>query len=440
MLLFLLLKAFHINSDAVFLCHFLGNLNREAESVIQTECDTAGDFHLGVLLQVRQQLLELCLTGLERLAELVLLKRKLFLNKGSVLRKFRIGILILTDYYGSGLFKEGTFNTELASVADCTADNSAQNITGTSTSRSNSLGVTQDKGSRTRMVGNNTDCSIISRISTVLLAGDLLYALYNWKKNVCLIHRFLSVQDRNRSLNAHSGINAFAGHLVVIALSVLIVAHEYVIPDFKVLTAVTARLAVRTAFRLAVIVENLGIRTTRTCLSRRPPPVVASWQEENMVACDSHLFPALSSFLIARNLRTVRLLFAFKDSHVELFFWNAQILWRSKELVAVFNGFMLKIGTKTPVTKHLKECKVARITYGIYITSSDTFLIVCKLVSRRMRFTQQIRNKRLHSGSRKKNRGIIIRKQRLSADFYMSLRLKKLNIFRTQLIYGHSSL
>ena len=179
------------------------------------------------------------------------------------------------------------------------------------------------------MVCNNADSSIVCFVLTVLLATKLFYRLYDWLENVRLVNRLLAVQNGNRTLNTHSSVYALALHLVIVTLGILVVAHEYVVPNFKILTAMAAGAAVRATLWLAVVIENFCIRTTRACLTSRAPPVILARKEENVVFCNAHLFPTCSCLFIAGNLRTVSSLFARKNGNVQLFLWNSKIFWRS---------------------------------------------------------------------------------------------------------------
>ncbi len=68
---------------------------------------------------------------------------------------------------------------------------------------------------------------------------------------------------------------------------------------------------------------------------------------------------------------------------------------------------------------------MTRVSYSVYISGTNTFLIIGKPCTGRMGFTHKIGNKRVHPRSGEQDSGVIIRKQGLSGYPYMAFALKE---------------
>ncbi len=271
------------------------------------------------------------------------------------------------------------------------------------------------------MVADNTDRHIIIFILPVLLTGQIFNTLYDRLENLCLIDTLLSLQDSDSSLNTHTSINALSLHLNKASISFLSVTHENIIPDFEVLTALTTRLTIWSTSRTACINKHLRVWTTRTCLTGRTPPVVFTRHEINSVFTYAKALPGSSSFLITRNI-----FISCKNSNRKLLFLDTKPL--CKEFKAISDSFFLKVSPKGPVSKHLKEGQMVRVTYCVDITGSDTLLIINKHISSRMGSTKDIWNKWMHSCCCEEDGWIILRYKGSARNLLMALRNEEINI------------
>ena len=219
-----------------------------------------------------------------------------------------------------------------------------------------------------------------------------------------------------------------------LALFVLVVLHEDVVPDLDVLAAVAARTAIGTALLLAGVDEHLGVRTARTRRPGRPPPVVLTRQAENPLIGNAERLPDRNGLLVRRDVPCLALLaFAAEDGDVELLRLEAEML--RQKLKAPADRLLLEVVVQRPVAEHLEERQVRRVADLVNVARSDALLHIGETRPRRMLHrAHQVRHQRMHTRSRKEDGRIVLRNDRGAGDDLMPLRLKELQIRVTQFV------
>ena len=129
--------------------------------------------------------------------------------------------------------------------------------------------ITNGKGNRPDVVGNNLKLNVVGLISPVLFASrqgrDLLD---NWHEEVGFKVCWCILKDGNDPFQAHPRINVLVGERLVSIFWRVVKLAEDDVPDFQVAFVFAARVAFRVIFCQVIeflppVVENFGIRTRR---------------------------------------------------------------------------------------------------------------------------------------------------------------------------------
>jgi len=156
-----------------------------------------------------------------------------------------------------------------------------------------------------------------------------------------------SLQNRDRAIYAHPGVNVLLTQLDVASIARFVVLHKHIVPDFKPLAAGATR---RTAgmIGLASVVENFGIGTTRSSRTRRSPPVVFLRQKVNAIIRNTQVPPSLRRFIVARRVSITR-----KNGDGQTRGIEREYL--RQKFATPRQRFLLEIIAERPVAQHLEE-------------------------------------------------------------------------------------
>ena len=282
------------------------------------------------------------------------------------------------------------------------------------------------------MIGNDADRYVDVFIFAVLFSRKRFNAADDRNENIDFVNGLHTAEHRDRALGSHAGVDAFSRKGFERTVCGFIVLHKYVVPDFDVFSARTARPAVRSAGFFPRIVKNFRIGTAWTGQTRRPPPVVAPRQIKNPLARNAAAFPNGGRFVVARHR-----VFARKHRHGNFFRRNRKPFFTRQKFPAESDRFFFKIIAERPVAEHFKKRQVRRISNRIDIAGAHAFLIIGEPRSFGVILPRKIGNKRLHAGGRKQNGGIVVGNERLTAYFRMPFAFKKRDIFGSKFIYSH---
>ena len=159
--------------------------------------------------------------------------------------KLGICTLVLRDNDLTEAAKEHTVYAEKLTVTAGTADNSTKNVAASLVGGDNAVG--DHKGSRSYVVGNNTDRNVVIMLGTVGLACDLTNAVKKGTNGINLKEVADTLHYAGKTLKSHTRIDILLSELGIIALAVVVELGEYVVPDLHKSVTVTAGLTVGAA-------------------------------------------------------------------------------------------------------------------------------------------------------------------------------------------------
>ena len=200
---------------------------------------------------------------------------------------------------------------------------------------------------------------------------------------------------------------------------------------------------------LAKIVENLRIWATwvanrsRFNTTTTRPPVFLIVIEENALAflntalvtilcrinfsnlrldanLSKNLLPNRSGLVIARDAIFLR---TNKTSDVN-FAW-IQANFFSQESEEVTNLLLFEVIAERPVTKHLKDCRMARIANIVNILQAEAWLRISQASAIFVLLTKKIWHQWLHTRARKKSRWVVFENQGGRRNLHMAFTFHK---------------
>ena len=417
MLLKCCLKALGIDGQAVLLCHFLREFDRETEGIKEPECVFAVD---NAVFKFALDAFKLAHAVDKGALEACLLRVKLHNDMLCILFELGVYIAVIRDndlcYPAEGIFA----HAELHCVPERTADEPSQDIALIDIGGGYAPGVAEQEGCGTDMIRNNAECLDRIGIILIILAGKLGYLCKDINKCIGIIDALSSLKGRNRPFKAHAGIYVLLFKGTQRLVDGLEVFHEYVIPDFKILAAGAGRIAALAALFLARIEEYLGIGAAGTARTGDPPVMLCA-EIEDMGGIHAHFDPAIMGIGI-----TGRILIALEAGEIQPVLVDSEPLLIGEQLPAPGNGFLLKIIAERPVPEHLEEGQMACVADRINITGTDAFLDVGKPLAGRMSRTHEIGYQGMHACGGKKDSGIIFGDQGSGRNNGMSFRTEKL--------------
>ena len=157
MFAFCFFEAFYINCKAIFSSKFLCKFQRISVCFIQVVSYFTRNNFLWIFHKIWKHFLEFCFTLLKSLAEFCFFCCKFLVNFCRVLFQFWICIFEVFNNNCCNFCHKVFVDSKLHSVANCTTNQAAENITSTYTVWSNTFLVTKNEYRRARVVGNNTN-------------------------------------------------------------------------------------------------------------------------------------------------------------------------------------------------------------------------------------------------------------------------------------------
>ena len=212
------------------------------------------------------------------------------------------------------------------------------------------------------MVGNHAQRFIFSIGTARQFSGGFQQRL----EHINFIVGMNALHNGRNPLQPHTGIHRWFWQRYHFTVWLTVELHKYVIPDFdKTITVFFRSPGLSTPDVIAMVVENLGARTTGAGIAHLPEVigcvlgtfVIAN--TDDAISRDAYLFiPDIEGFVVFGIHRHQQLL-------------NRQIkpLLRRQKFPGVLDRIFFKVITKAEVTQHFKEGVMAR---GI----TDVFQIV----------------------------------------------------------------
>ena len=224
-----LLIAFPVDGEAFFLCHLLCEFDREAEGLVEIErVFPADDLVLDVIGDAGDEFFELFFAVFEGLLEEGFLASELFQNHGFVFLEFRIGFAVVVDDDFCDPLCERNGHSGLLRLADCTADQTAENVGLIDFARCDAVG--KKEGGRAHVFDHNPFGACPFRRG--LDSADFVQFLKEGLEDFGVIAAGFPLQNGGDALDAHAGIDVFLFQGQEFSVRGFIVLHEDVVPDF----------------------------------------------------------------------------------------------------------------------------------------------------------------------------------------------------------------
>ena len=171
------------------------------------------------------------------------------------------------------------------------------------------------------MVCNNANGTLHFAAFGIGMAGKAFDAGNDGGKHVGFIHARCALQYGDCAVQPHAGIHVFLFQRHKAAVCLLVVLHEYIVPDFQIPSAITRRRTIRAARLFIGNQKHFGVRAARAGDAGRAPPVVFLRQEKDSLFRQAHPAPMFKRFRIAR-----RVFIAGKHGNCQMFRIQAQVI------------------------------------------------------------------------------------------------------------------
>src|SRR3989344_4502833 len=174
----------------------------------------------------------------------------------------------------------------------------------------------------------------------------------------------------------------------------LVVLHKHVVPNLdKTPFGTPIRKLLRRSFSnqfsdlFLRVKKHFRIRSTRTRLTRRTPPIIGLWQKMNPLFWNPQRLPNDRGLGVFGSIFVTR-----KNRHMQPILIQSQPFSRSQKFETKRQRVFFEIIPKTPVSQHFKKRRMPRVPDRIDIASSNTLLDIRQTLSLRMPLTHQKRN------------------------------------------------
>ena len=267
-------------------------------------------------------------------------------------------------------------------------------------------------------------------VLTVLLPGQLLELADDACEQRRVVDGLLAVQDAKDPLESHARVDVLLLQGRELALRVLEVLHEDVVPDLGELTAVAGGSAVRSAFGPAVVVEDLGVGSAGSGDPGGSPPVVLLAVEVDLVLPEPVAHPELCGLGV---LGYVPLSLERGDG--EVVGVHSQDL--REEGVAEVDGLLLEVVPEGPVAEHLEEGQVACVPDLVDVPGPDALLEVHQPLAGGVFLAEEVGYQGVHPCCREENGGIVLGYEGCRTDVGVSPLLEEINVGFSHLLSVH---
>ena len=420
-------KAVGVYGQAFFGGQLFRQLQREAIGVVQAEGLLAADFGFGLIVRILlghefilaadagDALVELLHAGGQRGFEPGGFLHDFVQNVGFLFHQQRIGFVVdLLDEDLAHFGQHGGFETQLTRVADGTAKQTAEDVSGAHVGGQDAVHVADQHGGGADMIRNDPHRLLRFGVLVIPESGLFFQMPDHRQEQVGLVAVSHAVQEGQHPIQAETGVHVFIGQRSV-SVGILDVLHIHVVADFNIPAAAAGRPAVRAAGLIVAGVKPFVVRAAGgACGSFQFPPVVALGQIEDMIRQDADFLQQVCGFIISR-----RSVVAFKDGRADFLSVQAENL--GQQVVAPPGLFLFKIVAQRPVAHHFEESEVGRVADAFDIHRADAALHVAQpFLSGGMFLAEQIGHQRLHTGHVEHDAGGAVADQRDGADIDMS--------------------
>ena len=423
LLLHLSMEAFLVDLQALLRSDFLGQVQREAEGVVELKDVQAAQQVLVGLLQAVDHVVQDVHAGVDGTGKVCLLGADDLLDISIMLAQLGVCTLAGLDNSLHQIHQEGVVDAQHPAMTGCTAQQAAQHIAAALVGGQDAVG--HHEGAAADVVGDDTDGNVGLGILLVGLARDVLHMVQHALHGIHLKQVAHVLHHAGQTLQAHAGINVGACQTLVVALAVRVELAEHQVPDLHIAVAVAAHAAGRLAAAVlrAAVKVDLGAGAARA--GAVLPEVVFLAQTHHVVRGDAHLLGpdvvGLVVLLIHRDVQAV-----LGDGHP---------LVAGQELPCPGNDLFLEVILEGEVAQHLKEGAVAgRDAHTLDIRGTDALLAGGHTMTGRLFLCQEPLLHGSHAAVDQQQAGIVLRHQREAVQTQMALTFKKAQVLFAQFI------
>ena len=385
LLLHIGLEAFRVSCKAVFCQNFFGQFQRKSISVIQLKGLFAVQNSLTSSLQLVHIFFNDCFALVDGLGKIVFFHSDGSLDEFFLFYQFRICTAGYFDDAVRQFYQELAVNTQVSAMSCSSSDQSSQNVASAFVGWHDTVADHEYHG--TQVVSDNSD-GYVSWSGTILIfhTGLFNHTIQNVSDCIDIEDGIHALHDACQSFQTHTGVDVWMFQITVGTVFFLGILSKYVVPEFQVTVAVTARLAVRLAaavFRTSVEV-NFGTWTARTQTDF--PEVVFLTQSYDSIFRQTQFLPDFHSLVVILVYGCPNLI----HRHLQIV---------TDEFQAPFQGLFLEIVPKGEAAQHFEESTVSGCdTYVIYVAGTDALLTGCHSLCRRCFYPSKIVLQRCHTG------------------------------------------
>ncbi|OPZ59193.1 MAG: hypothetical protein BWY87_01126 [Deltaproteobacteria bacterium ADurb.Bin510] len=209
LLLHLGLEAILVHGEALLGGDVLGQIEREAEGIVELEGGFAGDDLAAFKFKLVHDIGQQTQTLVEGLEETLFLGQDDLLDEVAALLEFGVGRSHLVHDLERHLVEEALAEAQQLAVARGAADDAAQHVAATLVTGQHA--VTDQKGRGAGVVGDHAHADVIVGIRTVLDAGQLADEGDQRHEQVSIVVAGTALLDGRDALEAHAGVDAGVG-------------------------------------------------------------------------------------------------------------------------------------------------------------------------------------------------------------------------------------
>ena len=423
LLLHLSMEAVLVDLNALLGSDLLGQVEGEAEGIVQLEHVQTLEQVLVCLFQAVDHVVQDVHTGIDGAGKVCLLGADDLLDIGIVLTQLGVSALAGLDDRLHQLHQEGAGDAQHPAMAGSAAEQTAQNVAAALVGGQDA--VRHHEGAAADVVGDDADGDILPGVLAVGLTGNMLHMVQHALNGIHLKQVAHALHHAGQTLQAHAGIDVRPCQTLVVALAVGIELAEHQVPDLHIAVAVTAHAAGRLAAAVLGAAVKVDLRAGAAGAGAVLPEVVLLAQTHHVVRGDAHLLgPDIVSLVVL-----------FVDRDVQLILGDSHPLVAGQELPCPGNDLFLEVVLEGEVAQHLKEGAVAGSdAHALDIRGADALLAGGHTVAGRLFLRQEPLFHGGHAAVDQQQAGVVLRHQREAVQTQVALALKEAQVLFTQFI------
>ena len=416
-------EAFLVDLNALLGSDLLGQVQREAEGIVQLEDVQTLQQMLVCLFQTIDHGIQDVHAGINGAGKICFLGTDDLLDVGIVLPQLGVGGLAGLDDRFHQLHQERAGNTQHPTMTCGAAQQAAQHIAAALVGRQDA--VRHHKGAAADVIGDDADGDVILGIFAIGLVCDVLHMVQHALHGVHLEQVAHALHHAGQTLQTHAGVDVGACQTLVVTLAVGVELAEHQVPDLHIAVAVAAHAAGRLAAAVLGAAVEVDLRAGAARAGAVLPEVVFLAQTHHVVRSDAHLLgPDIVSLVIF-----------LVDGDVQLVLRDGHPLVAGQELPGPGNDFFLEVILEGEVAQHLKEGAMAGgDAHTLDIRGADALLAGGHTMAGRLLLRQEPLLHGSHAAVDQQQAGVVLRHQGEAVQTQVALALKEAQVLFTQFI------